>query len=78
MTLTEEETTQKYDSDRHEVAYEEAEVVQAEHRESLVIQRVLNVVVSKSLDDDSWLRKEKFVIFHTNSPSIPPKEKFVT
>lgn len=60
MTLTEEELVPKYDTDGDEVAYEEFEVIEHDHGESLVIQQVMNVAVSQSIDDDSWLRNNIF------------------
>nr|GEZ65747.1 reverse transcriptase domain-containing protein [Tanacetum cinerariifolium] len=48
------EPAPKYDSDGHELVYEDEKVCLLDVGESLVIQRVLNVAPSKSIDDDSW------------------------
>ncbi|GKA79494.1 reverse transcriptase domain-containing protein [Tanacetum coccineum] len=48
------EPTPKYDSDGDELVYEDEEVCLPDVGESLVIQRVLSVTPSKSIDDDSW------------------------
>ncbi|GKC58930.1 hypothetical protein Tco_1086528, partial [Tanacetum coccineum] len=39
------------------------ELVYLDRREAWVIQRVLNVVVSKSVDDNLWLRNNIFKTF---------------
>ncbi|GJS95133.1 RNA-directed DNA polymerase [Tanacetum coccineum] len=50
-----------YDTDaEHEVDEPDDELVYPDHGEALVIQRVLNVAVSKSVDDNSWLRNNIF------------------
>ncbi|GKD18364.1 hypothetical protein Tco_1207522 [Tanacetum coccineum] len=50
-----------YDTDAEpEVDKPGDELVYPDRREALVIQRVLNVAVSKSVDDNSWLRNNVF------------------
>ncbi|GKA44029.1 reverse transcriptase domain-containing protein, partial [Tanacetum coccineum] len=50
-----------YDTDvKPEVDEPGDELVYPDHGEALVIQRVLNVAVSKSVDDNSWLRNNIF------------------
>ncbi|GJY25953.1 RNA-directed DNA polymerase [Tanacetum coccineum] len=50
-----------YDTDAEpEVDEPGDELVYPDHKEALAIQRVLNVAVSKSVDDNSWLRNNTF------------------
>ncbi|GJV96511.1 putative CCCH-type zinc finger family protein [Tanacetum coccineum] len=46
------------------------ELVYPDRGETLVIQRVLNVVVSKSIDDNSWLRNNIFITKCTSKGKI--------
>lgn len=62
MTLVEEDLVPKYDNDGDQVAYEESEVIEHDHGEFLVMQRIMNVAVSQSIDSDSCLRNN---ILHT-------------
>nr|GEZ10915.1 reverse transcriptase domain-containing protein [Tanacetum cinerariifolium] len=51
-----------YDTDAEpEIDEPGDELVYPDHGEALVIQRVLNVAVSKSVDDNSWLRNNIFI-----------------
>ena len=61
MSFIEEETDPVYDTDGEECAQDDhEEVLYPDQGEALVIQRVLNVAISKSIDDDSWLRNNIF------------------
>nr|KAJ0202226.1 hypothetical protein LSAT_V11C600329580 [Lactuca sativa] len=51
VTLIEEDPVPKYDTN---------EDLNFDHGDSWVIQQVLHVVVSKFIDDDLWLRNNKF------------------
>lgn len=56
-----EDTTPVYDTDNEEEAIElEDEVVYDDHGDALITQRVLNVAMSQTTDDVSWLRNNIF------------------
>ncbi|GJV19738.1 hypothetical protein Tco_1368758 [Tanacetum coccineum] len=56
MALVSDDACPIYDTDAEpEVDEPGDELVYPDHGEALVIQRVLNVAVSKSVDDNSWL-----------------------
>ncbi|GKE58948.1 reverse transcriptase domain-containing protein, partial [Tanacetum coccineum] len=61
MALVSDDACPIYDTDAEpEVDEPGDELVYPDHGEALVIQRVLNVAVSKSVDDNSWLRNNIF------------------
>ena len=62
VTLVEESAHVYETEDEKESDGDETEVVYVDHGELLIAQRVLSVDVSKTVDDNSWLRNN---IFHT-------------
>lgn len=68
-----EETTPVYDSanDEEGTSDGEVEVAYADHGDTLITQRVLNVAVSQTVDDSSWLRN------NISTPNVQLKERYV-
>ncbi|PWA79605.1 reverse transcriptase domain-containing protein [Artemisia annua] len=61
VTIVDEEIEPVYDTDGEgDELINNEEVVYADHGEALVIQRVLNVAASQSIDNNSWLRNSIF------------------
>lgn len=60
VTLVEESAPVYRTEDEKESDRDETEVVYVDHGELLIAQRVLNVDVSKTIDDNSWLRNNIF------------------
>ncbi|GKD62676.1 reverse transcriptase domain-containing protein [Tanacetum coccineum] len=60
VSLVEDTPTPVYDTYDDEEANDDDEVIYPDSGEALITQRVLNVVVTKAIDDASWLRNNIF------------------